>query len=286
MAPTNAVELATPDFGRWARQLGLALPVPLNSGHAARVELDRDELAALDEPRLRVTNALETSEPGRSPALREMLRYAHAVLGAPSTGLYAVRSELTGENETMAIGLSVGAEGLLVVDSARTTRLVRLPATDLATAVAGALPPTRGFPMQRFELSDRALAMLYGTGTAAPSARATRIAAQASGLPTEWLENLVRIQQTATAGGLIGAVRYQHGQPVPGTASAVWFEAPGGAVLRRELASGAVVFEPALRSTMTSALVAASATTVAAAPADRTSTTRDNARVRARGENR
>ena len=64
---------------------------------------------------------------------------------------------------------------------------------------------------------------------------------------TEWLDGLVRIQQTATAGGLIGAVRYHEGEAVPGAASAVWFEGPGGAVLRRELTSGGVLFEPALR---------------------------------------
>lgn len=286
MAPTNAVELTTDDFGRWARRAGLALPVPLNAGHAARVELDWDELHTLTGRRLTVTNAVETPEPGRSPALREMLRYAMGILGAPSTGLYAVRSELSGENETIAIGLSTGADGLLVVDAARTTRLVRLPATDLAGAVAGALPAMRGFPMQRFELSDRALSMLHGSGTAAPSARTTRIAAQASGLPPEWLDDLVRLQQAATGGGLVGAVRYRDGQAVPGAVSAQWFEGPAGAVLRRELASGDVVFEPAMRSTLTSALVVASAATAPAGSADRTSTTTNYARVRTRGENR
>ena len=115
--------------------------------------------------------------------------------------------------------------------------------------------------MQRFELSDRALATLRGTGTTPPSTRATRIAAQASGLPPDWLDDLVRLQQAATAGGLIGAVRYRDGQALPGTVSAQWFEGPTGAALRREHTSGDVIFEPANRTTLTSALVAAAAAT-------------------------
>jgi hypothetical protein len=259
MAPTNVVELTTEDFGRWARRAGLSFPVPLNAGHAARVELDWDELLAVSEERLTVTNAVAPPGFSRSPALREMLRYAAGILGAPSTGLYAVRTERGSTIQTTTIGLSSGADGLVVVDSPDTARLVRLPATELAGAVAAALPLLRGFPMQRFELSDRALAMLRGNGTAAPSAQATRVAAQASGLDPKQLDDLIRLQQAATAGGLVGAVRYRDGEAVPGSVSAQWFEGPSGAVLRREGATSDVVFEPANRSTLTSALVAASA---------------------------
>jgi hypothetical protein len=301
MAPTNAVELTTDDFGRWARRAGLALPVPLNAGHAGRVELGWDELLEVSEDRLRVTNAAASPELGRSPALREMLRYASGILGAPSTAIYAVRTERVTASESTVIGLSSGADGLVVVDSATTARLVRLPATELAGAVAAALPALRGLPLQRFELSDRALATLRGAGTAAPSAQVTRMAAQASGLPPEWLDDLIRLQQVAAAAGLIGAVRYRDGTAVPGTVSAQWFEGPSGAVLRREDASGHVTFEPATRSTLTSAMVAAAAAPFA--PVRRadgtagtrsparlgaagTSTTTNNARVRALGESR
>lgn len=265
MPPTNAVELTTEDFGRWARRAGLAFPVPLNAGHAARVELDWDELLAVSEERLTVTNAVASSPPALPPSLREMLRYASGILGAPATAIYAVRTERATALETSVIGLSSGADGLVVVDSATTALLVRLPATELAGAVAAVLPALRGAPIERFELSDRALAALWGSGTAAPSAQVTRTAAQASGLPPQWLEDLIRLQQTATAAGIIGAVRYRDGEAVPGAVSALWFESPTGAVLRREQAGGDVVFEPATRSTVASAMVAAAAAVSAAA---------------------
>jgi hypothetical protein len=284
MAPTNAVELATEDFGRWARHAGLVWPVPLNAGHAARVELDWDELLAVSEDRLEVTNTVARPDLDQPPALCDMLRYTGDVLGAPATSLYAVRTERATGAETMAVGLSAGADGLVVVDSATSTRLVRLPATELASAVVSALPALRGFPMQRFELSGRALTTLSGDRTAAPSSRATRTVAAASGLPPEWLEGLVRVQQTATAGGIIGAVRYRDGDAVPGTVSAQWFEGPAGAVLRREFESGDVVFEPATRTALTSAMVAAAA--APAAPVRRGHPNHDDATMTTSGPRR
>ena len=56
MPPVNVIELPTVAFGRWAQRARLVLPVPLNTGYAARVTLDWDELLAVSEERLHLDN--------------------------------------------------------------------------------------------------------------------------------------------------------------------------------------------------------------------------------------
>ncbi len=257
MAPTSAVELATDDFGRWLRRARLVLPVPLNSGYAARVDLDWDELLAVSEERIEITNAVERADADQPPLVRELLRYAARLLSGPDLGVYAVRSDAAG-CETMAVGLSSGPDGLVVVDTPTTVRLVRTSATELASAVVAAMPSLRGFALEPIRLTERALETIHAGASARGLDRAAHNAAAAAGIPTEVVQTLARLQEATTGGGLIGAVRYaEDGEALPAPLSSDWYEGPTGAVLKRSLGDGSHVYEPATRTSMTSAAVAA-----------------------------
>jgi hypothetical protein len=257
MAPISAVELTTDDFGRWARHARLVFPVPLNAGYAARIDLDWDELLAASEERIEVTNALERADERQPPLVREMLRYAARLVTEADLAVYAVRTDAFG-SETLAMGLSCGKDGLVVVDTPTTARLVRTSATGLASAVVAAMPALRGFALEPIRLSERALEAIHAGASATGLDRSARNAAAAAGIPVEVVETLARLQEATAGGGLIGAVRYDaDGTPIPAPLSSDWYEGPTGAVLKRNLGDGTVVYEPATRTAMTSAAVAA-----------------------------
>ncbi len=256
MAPTSAVELTTEEFGRWAARARLVFPVPLNSGYAARVELDWDELLTVSENRLEVTNGLDRTDADLPAQVRAMLRYAVPTADGPRARRVR-RSGVLGGGETLAVGLGAGSEGLVVVDSESTVRLVRTSVTELASAVVAAMPALRGVAIERYEVSDRALSALGEGAGARGLDRFARNAAGAAGIPLHVVGSLARLHGAVTAGGMIGAVRYAEDEVAPSNTGADWYEGPTGAVLKRDLGGGRFVLEPATRASLTSAAMAA-----------------------------
>lgn len=266
MPPLNIVELTTRDFGRWAQRARLVLPVPLSAGYAARVTLDWDELLAVSEDRLEVSNAA-ASRPAAVTHLPveadDLLAYAEPILREPHVGVFAGRAVVGGE-DIVIVGLGRGNDGLVVSDSAATVTLRSVPAHQLASTVVAMLPSVRPLRIQPVVMNERALAVLAHGADERGLSRVARNAVTAAGLPEDVVATLARLQSGLTARGLLGAVRYVDGPPVLSQVTADWFESSSGSVLKRALAPGQVSYEPASASSLTSVAVAAMASTAAA----------------------
>ena len=261
MPPVNVIELDTVAFGRWAQRARLVLPVPLNTGYAARVTLDWDELLAVSEERLQVDNLAREVNRATSDLAsdtHELLAYAESILRHPQTAVYAARATVDGES-VLAVGLSVGSDGLVVLDTATTVAIRKTSSSELAATVVGMLPAVRELRMERLVVDERALPILRSGATARGLDRAAYNAVTAAGLGADAVLTLAKVQESLTARGMVGALRYGDAEPTVSAQTSEWFESTGGAVLRRRAAAGSVVFESATTGSLTSAAIAAMA---------------------------
>lgn len=259
MPPVNVIELDTDAFGRWAQRARLVFPVPLNAGYAARVTLDWDELLEVSEDRLDIDNAavrVRRAMRDLPEDTHELLDYAEAILRDPQTAVFASRALVTGE-VVAVVGLSSGADGLVVLDSKTRVTLRKTAASEVAATVVGMLPSVRGLPMEPLVLDERALPVLHAGASARGLDRTAYNAVLAAGVPQEAVLTLAKLQESLTARGMLGALRYAAGAPVVSERTADWFESTGGAVLKRPLGAGRVVFETATAGSLTSAAIAA-----------------------------
>jgi hypothetical protein len=257
MPPVNVIELDTVAFGRWAQRARLVLPVPLNTGYAARVTLDWDELLAVSEERLQVDNLAREVNRATSDLAsdtHELLAYAESILRHPQTA----RATVDGES-VLAVGLSVGSDGLVVLDTATTVTIRKTSSSELAATVVGMLPAVRELRMERLVVDERALPILRSGATARGLDRAAYNAVTAAGLGADAVLTLAKVQESLTARGMVGALRYGDAEPTVSAQTSEWFESTGGAVLRRRAAAGSVVFESATTGSLTSAAIAAMA---------------------------
>lgn len=259
MPPVSVVELTTGDFGRWVQRARLVLPVPLNAGHAARIDLDLDELLAVSEERLEVDNAIGGVPPAQRhlpDSARDLVGYAEGILRDPTACVWAGRGVVGGE-DSLVVGFAAGDDGLVVVDTADRITLRRTTAAHLAATVVSMLPAVRPVRLEPVTVPRQALAALRAGSSERGLDRVSRNLAAAAGIPEEALLTLAKLQASLTAQGMIGAVRYDGGDVAPGAVGADWFESTGGAVLKREGAAGEMCFEPATAATLTSAAIAA-----------------------------
>lgn len=265
MAPVMTAELPTTDFGLWARRARLIFPVPLNSGYAARIDLPWEELLEVSDNRIEITNAgggSQTIEGARSvraardlpKPVQDLLASAQPLLFSPQQCVFAARTDASGA-VTLVVGLIRGADGLVVVDSEETVRLVKVGAADVASAVIGVFPSPRPASITPAEMNDRAIDVVGGgIGPKGPDRRASAGLASC-GVDHATADVLVRLHRQSNAQGMIGALRFIDGEPHVSDRDVSWSEGPPGAVLKRNLGAGAARFEPASRAALVSAAI-------------------------------
>lgn len=260
MAPTVAVDLPTADFGRWAARSRLVLPVPLNAGYAAAVDLPWDELLQVSDDRVAVRNQGRDPRTARAardlePRVRELLPFVAAVLRAPDYAVFAGRTTGDERDDLLVVGFGKGLDGLVVADRADTVRLVRTSASDLASSVAAALPACRPAAIQSAQLSAATLTAAFEAGS--PLRITEKLTARTGSVDDA--RTLAALATGGSATGIVGALAYgKAGQdPSVSERDAMWVEGRAGAVLRTALGSQSYRIEAATRGALVAALIAA-----------------------------
>lgn len=237
-------DLPTEAFGRWAVGMRLVLPVPLNSGYAARVTVSDDELVAITDDRIDVANSIVPDRgamtAGLAPDVGAVLVAVESVLRDPEWGLYAGHVDAEG-TETLVVGLAQGTQAVIVRDTAEAVQVAPCAAADVSSALIDLLPVSSPARVNPVELGAAQLAAVGGPGGLSPTGR---LHARSAGLDARTLEVLKQADRSPVR-GMIGAVRYVSEGAEPSQHCAEWFETASGGLLKRTLRDGRVRLEPA-----------------------------------------